>query len=78
MELSPPKFFRDPSPAGFCTEPPCGWCGLKTGGNLRAHERDCEYIKFMCEKYEGVAAFVNGRDLPQWEGRKGPRKNAKH
>ena len=32
----------------------------------------------MSEKYEGIKAFVDGRDLPQWEGRKGPRKNAKH
>src|SRR5579863_7551125 len=74
MELPEPTFPRSTD----SSESPCGWCGLKAGGNLRAHERDCTYIKFMSEKHEGIKAFVDGRDLPQWEGRKGPRKNAKH
>src|SRR5271157_693055 len=77
MTLPTPKYPRDTSPAGFCVEPPCEHCGMRTGGNWRFHNRDCPYLLEMCEQYPGIAEFVSG-NLPQWEGRKGPRKNAKH
>jgi hypothetical protein len=59
-------------------ERPCYACGVRAGGNLRSHLRDCALIASYCERFPGIAAFVAGKDLPQWEGRKGPRKNAKH
>ena len=41
------------------------------------HEKDCALIASYCERFPGIAAFVGGKNLPQWE-RKGPRTNAKH
>jgi hypothetical protein len=58
-------------------EQPCYSCGVRCGGNLRSHKKDCELIASYCEKFPGIKAFVEGKEMSKWE-REGPRKNAKH